>query len=503
MNIIEYIKKDKIKRFNSTIYYRGLEYYEQELIEEVEYDDKEISATIIGNQRYKTRISFEGTTLDFSCTCPFDGRCKHEAALYIYVLKNDFEESKDKIDNEILTAYNKVNDIIREIQTRLGKDPVLSYANYSAIKDLVRLAVVLLRNIITNQNEQIYLLVYKLFDVLISADNVVNNSVTKEMYRSINELVVRSIKTSEGLKALQTHLLTCNLQKTIEVFFSFPNEFISLSNKEILGYSIILFEYLYRVEIVIPNKKEILTKLSHDILEIYYQLSMMDEYEKFVEQYHRYIPDIEVKYYQLLYKNSNFEKIIETYHKYESEFLECYIIYLAANYYLKTNDFVLNLVVNAFKQAHELENYLMIKKYFPLEAILLIKDELIEIVKNEKKSSCYLHLCKDTGLIDLAFEYCIKAGIDTLSENYQIFLGTYDHEMIVYYQDFLNRKLIKSDMVEYGLRNYYIEKIYQMLKMKNGKYYVFGFANKYIEKSQYSLLRGEMIAILHSLNFGV
>ena len=75
--------------------------------------------------------------------------------------------------------------------------------------------------------------------------------------------------------------------------------------------------------------------------------------------------------------------------------------------------------------------------------------------------------------------------------------------MILYYQEFLNKKLIKADLVEYGLRNYYIEKIYQMLKMKNGKYYVYGFANKYIEKSQYSILRGEMLSILHSLNFGV
>lgn len=503
MNIIEYIKKDKIKRFNSTIYYRGLEYYEQELIEDVVYSNNSVSATITGNAKYKTSIIFDKTNLNFSCTCPFEGNCKHEAALYIYVLKTEFDDFKEENDKDIITVCNKVSDIIRDIQIRLGNEPVLSYANYSSIKDLVRLAVVLLRNALNLKNEKINLLVYRLLDTIISADNVVNNSVTKEMYRSVNELVVRSIKTEEGLKAFQTHLLSCNLFKTIEVFFNLPNEFISLSNKDILGYSIILFEYLYRVEIVIPNKKETLTTLAHDILEIYYQLSMLDEYEKFVEQYHKYIPDIEVKYYQLLYKNGNYEKIIDLYHKDESEYLECYIIYLAVSYILKNNNNGLNLLINVFKQSNDLDTYLMIKKYFPIDAIVSIKDELIEIVKNKQKSSCYLHLCKDTGLIDKAFEYCIKAGIDTLSENYQIFLGTYDHEMILYYQEFLNKKLIKADLVEYGLRNYYIEKIYQMLKMKNGKYYVYGFANKYIEKSQYSILRGEMLSILHSLNFGV
>jgi len=74
--------------------------------------------------------------------------------------------------------------------------------------------------------------------------------------------------------------------------------------------------------------------------------------------------------------------------------------------------------------------------------------------------------------------------------------------MIMIYQSFFYENLIKQDNVEYGQRNYYISKIYQMMNMQHGKYYVYGIASSYLEKSQYSILRGEMMSLLHSLNFG-
>ena len=52
MRIVDYIKNDKIKRFNSTIYYRGLEYYQQDLIDEVTITDDKVEAIISGNRKY-------------------------------------------------------------------------------------------------------------------------------------------------------------------------------------------------------------------------------------------------------------------------------------------------------------------------------------------------------------------------------------------------------------------------------------------------------------------
>ena len=47
--------------------------------------DNEISADIHGTQVYKTKIKFDGTKIDFSCSCPVGGTCKHEYALLSFL----------------------------------------------------------------------------------------------------------------------------------------------------------------------------------------------------------------------------------------------------------------------------------------------------------------------------------------------------------------------------------------------------------------------------------
>lgn len=501
MKIVDYIKQDRIKRFNSTIYYRGLEYYQQDLIDEVVITDNEVKAVISGNRKYHTIIKYQNQQLTFACDCPFDGNCKHSASLYIYIKKLEENISKEK-EQDLNIVINRIKDITRELRTRIGSSGIISYMNFSPIRDLIRLVVVLFRNNKFQESEELYLSFYKLLDLLISSEDNVNNTSSKEMYRSLYEVFLKIIKTKTGLEAFETHLLTCNLEKTIELIKTLYSFFPNLDKNELLDLNIIIFDYIHRSEILLPNKQETESYLADQILESYLSLGLIEEYEKFVEQYFKSISHLEIKYYQILYKKENYQRIINLYTSSESTYLHCYIIYLASLYKTTNNFNINNLLLNLLKENHNLEIYNLIKKYFPIEVIINIKDELISIYQEHNESKCYLNLCKDTGLIDRAFEHCKKQGIDELSDNYQLFLGIYDYEMIMIYQSFFYENLIKQDNVEYGQRNYYISKIYQMMNMQHGKYYVYGIASSYLEKSQYSILRGEMMSLLHSLNFG-
>ena len=328
MRIVDYIKNDKIKRFNSTIYYRGLEYYQQDLIDEVTITDDKVEAIISGNRKYHTIIKYQNQQLIFACDCPFDGNCKHSASLYIYIKKLEENVSSEK-KQDLNIVINRIKDITRELKTRIGSSGIISYMNFSPIRDLIRLVVVLFRHNNNQENEELYLAFYKVLDLLISAEDNVNNTSSKEMYRSLYDVFLKIIKTKTGLEAFETHLLTCNLEKTVEMIKTINSFFPSLDKNELLNLNIIIFEYIHRSEILLPNKRETESYLADQILESYLSLNLIEDYEKFVEQYFKTITHLEIKYYQILYKKENYQRIINLYTSSESTYLHCYIIYLA------------------------------------------------------------------------------------------------------------------------------------------------------------------------------
>lgn len=502
MKIIDFIKKDKIKRFNSTIYYRGLEYYEQDFIEEIETAEDRIKATVSGNRKYHSVITLENNELYFYCDCPFDGNCKHSAAVYIAIKKMEVDEKNKTTSQEIINLINKLKEIKRELNSRLGNDKIITYYNFAPIRDVIRLTTILFRNNYKCENEEVYTLFFKIFDILITAEDNVNNISSKEMYRSMYDLFYKITKTSTGVEVFKTHILTCNLEKTIKAVLEIPDFIPSILYEDLLELYIIIFEYLHRAEIIIPNKKEIEKELINQILSAYLKLNMESEYEQFIEQQYKNIPDLETKYFQILYKQKQYQKIIMISESSDSLYIQSYIIYLAAKYQLSKDNNIKNDILKLIKANHTINEYKMIKQYFPIEVIISIKDDLISIYQEHNEYKCYLNVCKDTGLIEKAFEYCQSKGIDEIAENYKLFIGTYDLEMIMIYQDFFNKNLIEQENVKYSNRDYYISKIHHMLEMKHGKYYVYGILAKYLDKSQYSILRSEMLGIYHSLNFG-
>lgn len=103
------------QHIDATIVNRGLEYFEDELVEDVEQVDKgEFSAIVCGNDDYEVyvRLDKEGNIIEKDCTCPFDwgDTCKHEVALLFFI--RDKELHKQRLSSIELRI--KIDDLTEE-----------------------------------------------------------------------------------------------------------------------------------------------------------------------------------------------------------------------------------------------------------------------------------------------------------------------------------------------------------------------------------------------------
>ena len=62
---------------------RGFTYYYEDWIKNLLIQQDYIQATVSGNSDYSIRIQQKGGNLYGSCDCPFEGKCKHMAAVMI------------------------------------------------------------------------------------------------------------------------------------------------------------------------------------------------------------------------------------------------------------------------------------------------------------------------------------------------------------------------------------------------------------------------------------
>jgi uncharacterized protein YdhG (YjbR/CyaY superfamily) len=80
--------------FDSKVFYRGKEYYENGLVEEASLsaDKLQFHSTVIGNDDYHVTINLRDGNVSASCTCPYGGFCKHIAASLLYALEEEVSE---------------------------------------------------------------------------------------------------------------------------------------------------------------------------------------------------------------------------------------------------------------------------------------------------------------------------------------------------------------------------------------------------------------------------
>ena len=146
---LENISENFIKKFSgATIFSRGKEYHQSQMVEEIEYDStrEHIQAEVSGSSgsSYDVEITAAKSGVDAMCSCPFEGYpCKHIVAVLLTFLKkkeillceavenhkkmSSLKErvdslSKDRLIEVLFSLTDKYPDCRRDLLIHLGDD---------------------------------------------------------------------------------------------------------------------------------------------------------------------------------------------------------------------------------------------------------------------------------------------------------------------------------------------------------------------------------------------
>lgn len=78
--------------FPHAILARGFTAYYDRCIEKVAFLPGQVRAQVVGQDVYETTLTAVDREIRGACTCPYDDRCKHQAALLIFLIR-DVEEA--------------------------------------------------------------------------------------------------------------------------------------------------------------------------------------------------------------------------------------------------------------------------------------------------------------------------------------------------------------------------------------------------------------------------
>lgn len=134
--------------FDSHILYRGKNYYEEDRILDIWYQENTITAYIDGSEVYRVVLKENNDELDnYYCTCPYceggECLCKHIAAVLYYLKENEIPEleisnksivEKEKNKPELSNIYSEMNYELRKISDRNG---FVNYYNGRYFVDLI------------------------------------------------------------------------------------------------------------------------------------------------------------------------------------------------------------------------------------------------------------------------------------------------------------------------------------------------------------------------------
>ncbi|MBC8110658.1 MAG: SWIM zinc finger family protein [Verrucomicrobia bacterium] len=94
---------------------RGLDYYENRQVEEVEkMGENEFSALVMGSEEYEVYVKIEKDFVtEYACTCPFDygDVCKHIVAVLFYIRDadpDDFDTSTTSA--QLALVFNEISE---------------------------------------------------------------------------------------------------------------------------------------------------------------------------------------------------------------------------------------------------------------------------------------------------------------------------------------------------------------------------------------------------------
>src|SRR3989338_6724081 len=127
--------------FDSIIYLRGEEYFEEDCVKSIEaLDSSTIGGTVRGNQNYKVTITIDSEgDISCECSCPCDFNCKHAAALLLKWLSIKGEHNK-----ELKGAKLQKNESIKEVLNKKSKEELIGLlteflSKHPELKSLVKI----------------------------------------------------------------------------------------------------------------------------------------------------------------------------------------------------------------------------------------------------------------------------------------------------------------------------------------------------------------------------
>ncbi|MFH1916040.1 MAG: SWIM zinc finger family protein [Nanoarchaeota archaeon] len=181
--------------FDSIIYLRGEEYFEEGLVRSIDIiDSTTLAGTVRGNQNYKVTITIDADgDISCECSCPCDFNCKHAAALLLHWLsiKDDSKEIKE--------AKPKKKESITDILNKKSKEELISLLTESLQKHPE------LKSLILIEKKEISKNIRNLFSEFVKWDEV--NDLISQL-----ETVLAGIKRNRGEwdRELLNELETCS-----------------------------------------------------------------------------------------------------------------------------------------------------------------------------------------------------------------------------------------------------------------------------------------------------
>jgi len=118
------------KQVEKKILDRGFEYYENDLVEEMEQlENGYFSAVVLGSEEYTVNVRLAGkqVIIESECDCPYDwgNTCKHEVAVYYYIRDSKiYKKALSQIGMDLMVKINDMaNDELKTcLHTILKRD---------------------------------------------------------------------------------------------------------------------------------------------------------------------------------------------------------------------------------------------------------------------------------------------------------------------------------------------------------------------------------------------
>ncbi len=106
------------------IFWRGEDLYNDGAVQNVDISENQIVAKVLGTRLYNVKAEINEDENFFTCTCPYEGFCKHRIALGLWMVDNKSKLSKMKDIQEVIPPPPDIISLLKEA-TQDQKDKFL------------------------------------------------------------------------------------------------------------------------------------------------------------------------------------------------------------------------------------------------------------------------------------------------------------------------------------------------------------------------------------------